>query len=85
MKIWNIQNLKKYYSVQFHPEHTAGPQDLEFLFDIFLDTVKSKKQASSATMMPINSILTEYIQSRSPTPEKIAKMKIIPKKVLILG
>ena len=30
-------------SVQFHPEHMAGPTDLEFLFDMFLDEVKRHK------------------------------------------
>ncbi len=30
------------FSVQFHPEHTAGPEDLEGLFDAFLDLVKAK-------------------------------------------
>ncbi|XP_054723164.1 CAD protein-like [Uloborus diversus] len=25
-----------FFSVQFHPEHCAGPQDLEFLFDLFI-------------------------------------------------
>ncbi len=71
------------YSVQFHPEHTAGPQDLEFLFDIFLDSVKTKKV--KGTMMPINDIITSFIKQRSPTPEKIAKCKVTPNKVLILG
>ncbi|KAJ1674968.1 Carbamoyl-phosphate synthase, partial [Spiromyces aspiralis] len=28
-----------YFSVQFHPEASAGPCDTEFLFDIFIDTV----------------------------------------------
>lgn len=32
-----IQSL---HSVQFHPEHQAGPSDMELLFDIFLETVK---------------------------------------------
>lgn len=31
-------------SVQFHPEHMAGPADLVSLFDVFLDTVKDHKE-----------------------------------------
>lgn len=33
-------------SVQFHPEHKAGPTDLESLFDIFLQTVKEHKEGN---------------------------------------
>ncbi|KAI9303382.1 hypothetical protein BJ944DRAFT_268502 [Cunninghamella echinulata] len=29
------------FSVQFHPESTAGPRDTEFLFDVFIDTAKT--------------------------------------------
>ncbi|GIY55598.1 CAD protein [Caerostris darwini] len=32
-----------FFSVQFHPEHCAGPQDLEFLFDIFIELVLDHK------------------------------------------
>lgn len=28
------------FSVQFHPEHSAGPEDLECLFDAFLDLIR---------------------------------------------
>lgn len=31
-------------SVQFHPEHSAGPTDLVGLFDVFLDTVRDYKE-----------------------------------------
>lgn len=30
------------FSVQFHPEHMAGPADLEMLFDVFLDHVRNR-------------------------------------------
>ena len=32
-----------YFSVQFHPEHMAGPKDTEFLFDIFMESVLAYK------------------------------------------
>ena len=35
-------------SVQFHPEHMAGPTDLESLFDVFLDSVKDHKEGNAA-------------------------------------
>lgn len=31
---------KPFLSVQFHPEHSPGPKDTEFLFDLFLDTIR---------------------------------------------
>ena len=33
-----------YFSVQFHPEHKAGPKDSEFLFSFFIDAVNSYKE-----------------------------------------
>lgn len=30
---------KKIYTVQFHPEASGGPQDTEFLFDVFMDMI----------------------------------------------
>ena len=46
-----------YYTVQFHPEATAGPQDLECLFDVFLARCRN---TSDVTPMPkaISSHLT---------------------------
>uniref|UniRef100_A0AAY4EJ83 Carbamoyl-phosphate synthetase 2, aspartate transcarbamylase, and dihydroorotase n=1 Tax=Denticeps clupeoides TaxID=299321 RepID=A0AAY4EJ83_9TELE len=38
-----VHNSKPLFSVQFHPEHMAGPTDLVSLFDVFLDTVKDSK------------------------------------------
>ena len=35
-----VHNYKPFFSTQFHPEHMAGPQDLEFLFDVFLEQVR---------------------------------------------
>jgi len=36
---------KKYpaFSVQYHPEHAPGPHDAEYLFDRFIELIKSKK------------------------------------------
>lgn len=65
-----------YFSVQFHPEHTAGPQDLECLFDVFLDAVKSNKNAEK--LSPINDVITKRFTF---TPHILER----PKKILILG
>ncbi|BAR92074.1 glutamine-hydrolyzing carbamoyl-phosphate synthase small subunit [Blattabacterium cuenoti] len=38
-----IHNDKPFFSVQFHPEASSGPQDTEFLFDVFIDSIKKSK------------------------------------------
>uniref|UniRef100_A0A8C3IAZ6 Carbamoyl-phosphate synthetase 2, aspartate transcarbamylase, and dihydroorotase n=1 Tax=Chrysemys picta bellii TaxID=8478 RepID=A0A8C3IAZ6_CHRPI len=35
-----VHHTQPFFSVQFHPEHRAGPTDLVGLFDIFLETVR---------------------------------------------
>lgn len=37
-----VHKQKPFFSVQFHPEHSAGPEDMEILFDIFLAEVEEK-------------------------------------------
>lgn len=32
---------RPFFSVQFHPEHHPGPVDTEFLFDVFLEMIKT--------------------------------------------
>lgn len=72
-----------YFSVQFHPEHTAGPQDLECLFDVFLETVKDEMRCceSRSEMISIRSRITEKLAYKPSAPVVINR----PKKVLILG
>ncbi|XP_011153146.1 CAD protein [Harpegnathos saltator] len=36
-----------YFSVQFHPEHMAGPKDLEFLFSVFIESVSDEIEGYS--------------------------------------
>lgn len=74
-----IHKTRPYFSVQFHPEHTSGPEDLELLFDVFLNAVSVMKSGAAA----------EGIQKQ--ITDKIAfdgagdMHPIKPKKVLILG
>ncbi|XP_047528127.1 CAD protein isoform X2 [Vanessa atalanta] len=70
-----IHNSLPYFSVQFHPEHTAGPTDLECLFDIFVETVKSYK---INTKCVVNDMICEKLKYTPSLYER-------PKKVLILG
>lgn len=72
-----VHNDKPFFSVQFHPEHTAGPDDLECLFDVFLDAVKSGTKGGISIKERIIKKL-EFIPGQS--------VQIIrPRKVLILG
>lgn len=81
-----VHESKPFFSVQFHPEHMAGPEDLELLFDVFLDTVKSCLIGNSD--MTVNQRITaKLLQS---TNLSIANTGHLvqpkrPSKVLILG
>ncbi|CAL8084361.1 unnamed protein product [Calicophoron daubneyi] len=55
-------------TVQFHPEHMAGPRDLELIFDVFLDHIRSGGEqtlsdrltdALSYQQLPFERALTE--------------------------
>lgn len=74
-----VHGEKPFFSVQFHPEHTAGPEDLEVLFDVFLDAVKEYKSGVSKT-----SVKEKLIESLRYTPKRPIDTTR-PKKVLILG
>ncbi|XP_055915035.1 CAD protein [Eupeodes corollae] len=73
-----IHKDKPYFSVQFHPEHTAGPEDLEMLFDVFLDAVRNVNHPGKSLREQLIERLT-YV----PTPDSILEER--PRKVLILG
>lgn len=68
-----------YFSVQFHPEHTAGPEDLECLFDVFLESVKD--EIKGYPRIPIKDRITEKLAYQPLIPVAVDR----PKKVLILG
>uniref|UniRef100_A0A665WHW1 Multifunctional protein CAD n=1 Tax=Echeneis naucrates TaxID=173247 RepID=A0A665WHW1_ECHNA len=75
-----VHNAKPLFSVQFHPEHMAGPTDLVSLFDIFLDTVRDHKEGS-ATKTVKQRLLEHLTFPGTMKPEDVVR----PKKVLILG
>ena len=74
-----IHNSSPFFSVQFHPEHTAGPEDLECLFDVFLQTVRDLKTGTA------NASVKELINKRFAFPSIPPDISSRPKKVLILG
>ncbi|KTF90299.1 hypothetical protein cypCar_00008588 [Cyprinus carpio] len=75
-----VHNHKPLFSVQFHPEHMAGPTDLVGLFDVFLDTVKDAKEGK--TGKSVKRRLTDHLTfPGSPDLEAFVR----PRKVLVLG
>nr|XP_020663975.1 CAD protein [Pogona vitticeps] len=76
-----VHTSKPFFSVQFHPEHSAGPTDLEGLFDVFLETVKDS-MAGGANTKTVCERLQRYLRpSQSPPASPAGR----PRKVLILG
>lgn len=74
-----IHKEKPLFSVQFHPEHTAGPEDLEMLFDLFLEAVVDQVKGISG--MSIKNRLIKKLVYIPKIPLDLTR----PKKVLILG
>ncbi|XP_033171032.1 CAD protein [Drosophila mauritiana] len=70
-----VHASKPYFSVQFHPEHNAGPQDTEFLFDVFMESIQQKD-------LTIPQLIEQRLR---PTTVAIDSAPEMPRKVLILG
>uniref|UniRef100_A0A3Q3MUS2 Multifunctional protein CAD n=1 Tax=Mastacembelus armatus TaxID=205130 RepID=A0A3Q3MUS2_9TELE len=75
-----VHSTKPLFSVQFHPEHMAGPTDLVSLFDVFLDTVKDHK-GGKTTKSVKQRLMDNLTFPGSLKPEEVVR----PRKVLILG
>jgi carbamoyl-phosphate synthase / aspartate carbamoyltransferase len=65
------------FSVQFHPESNPGPRDTEYLFDVFIDSVKKSNMTGKLA----------YPQMPGGIKAENEKMhpRVDVKKVLILG
>lgn len=72
-----VSESKPFFSVQFHPEHTAGPQDLEHLFDVFMRMIRNYEKEK----LVVKNILTETLQFTGEKPST----ENVPNKVLIIG
>ncbi|XP_057679004.1 CAD protein [Corythoichthys intestinalis] len=75
-----VHNTQPLFSVQFHPEHMAGPTDLVGLFDVFLDTVRDHKEGNAGKSVK-QRLMDHLTYLGSPKPEDMSR----PRKVLILG
>ena len=72
-------NSRPYFSVQFHPESTPGPRDTEFLFDVFIDTIKTTLETSQALRWPVT------LPGVAAEENAMLHPRVVVKKVLILG
>ncbi|RDD37936.1 CAD protein [Trichoplax sp. H2] len=70
-----------FFSVQFHPEHRGGPQDLEQLFDEFLSIVRDHKSGKDYSKLSPKIRL----HNRFLTNQACDKAQTNAKKVLLLG
>uniref|UniRef100_A0A8C5SN20 Multifunctional protein CAD n=1 Tax=Laticauda laticaudata TaxID=8630 RepID=A0A8C5SN20_LATLA len=76
-----VHESKPFFSVQFHPEHNAGPMDLECLFDVFLETVQDTV-AGGQSPKTVCKWLQDCLHNSKVLP---ASNLPRPHKVLILG
>ncbi|KAL4973290.1 Aspartate carbamoyltransferase [Aspergillus desertorum] len=70
---------RPYFSVQFHPESTPGPRDTEYLFDVFINTIKDTIASPEALQKPVNFPGGTVVENTKASP------RVSVKKVLILG
>ncbi|NXX40675.1 PYR1 protein, partial [Tricholaema leucomelas] len=77
-----VHQHKPFFSVQFHPEHRAGPTDLEGLFDIFVDTARDLQSGEGSTRT-VRERLRDWL-TYSEVPTRVQDL-VRPRKVLILG
>ncbi|QKX53086.1 uncharacterized protein TRUGW13939_00157 [Talaromyces rugulosus] len=70
---------RPFFSVQFHPESTPGPRDTEFLFDVFINTIKTTLASSEALKQPVAFPGGSREENEKKTP------RVSVKKVLVLG
>jgi carbamoyl-phosphate synthase/aspartate carbamoyltransferase len=70
---------RPYFSVQFHPEHTPGPRDTEYLFDVFISTIQKSISSAEAMKQPVEFPGGTLEENKKLTP------RVEVKKVLVLG
>lgn len=70
---------RPFFSVQFHPESTPGPRDTEFLFDVFIGSVKDTLKTPSALSNPV------HFPDGNVEERRIAHPRVPVRKALILG
>jgi carbamoyl-phosphate synthase/aspartate carbamoyltransferase len=70
---------RPFFSVQFHPESTPGPRDTEYLFDVFINTIKSTLASPEALNLPV------AFPGGTKAENVMTSPRVSVKKVLVLG
>jgi carbamoyl-phosphate synthase/aspartate carbamoyltransferase len=70
---------RPFFSVQFHPESTPGPRDTEFLFDVFINTIKDTLTSPEALKKAVSFPGGTAAENEQKNP------RVSVKKVLVLG
>ncbi|XP_023226449.1 CAD protein-like [Centruroides sculpturatus] len=78
-----VHDTLPFFSVQFHPEHKAGPEDLEVLFDVFFKSVENHLKGT--TKLCLKDLIDYYMQPRIPESINLKPVLKRVNKVLILG
>ena len=74
-----VHTCKPYFSVQFHPEAKPGPQDTQYLFQVFRSLVENPHQSGKEALL-------NYLQIHYPIPVHHEISRICPHgTILVLG
>ncbi|XP_053918724.1 CAD protein isoform X2 [Cuculus canorus] len=77
-----VHEHRPFFSVQFHPEHRAGPTDLEGLFDVFIETARDLRSGDGSGRTVRERLHAWLTHGAAPARDlDVAR----PRKVLILG
>ncbi|NWT48006.1 PYR1 protein, partial [Chroicocephalus maculipennis] len=77
-----VHEHKPFFSVQFHPEHRAGPTDLEGLFDVFVEAARDLRSGDGGARTVRERLRDWLTYAEAPSGGRDAAR---PRKVLILG
>ncbi|NWS64483.1 PYR1 protein, partial [Chunga burmeisteri] len=77
-----VHEHKPFFSVQFHPEHRAGPTDLEGLFDVFVEAAQALRSGDGSARTVRERLQDWLTYDKAPAGSQDAAR---PRKVLILG
>ncbi|NXW10719.1 PYR1 protein, partial [Fregetta grallaria] len=77
-----VHEHKPFFSVQFHPEHRAGPTDLEGLFDVFVEVARDLRSGDGSARTVRERLRDWLTYDKAPAGGQDAAR---PRKVLILG
>ncbi|WFD18716.1 Carbamoyl-phosphate synthase [Malassezia caprae] len=74
-----------FFSVQFHPESTAGPRDTEYLFDVFVRSVVDNATVRHASGGVTHAQGPTAFPGGTLAENEAAAPRLHPRKVLVLG